>query len=205
MLKLEVKNLAKRFGPRKVFAEISFSLETGQSLSVTGPNGSGKTTLIKTILGLAAPSRGEIALFRDEKKLEFDAYYKEAFLIAPYMNLYDTLTGRENLLFLSRLGGLAATDEAMEAALERVGLAGRGKDLVGGYSSGMKQRLKFAAALIKKPAAVFLDEPTSNLDEAGKGIVFSLIREWKKTALVVIATNEKEEATLAERSLELGR
>lgn len=204
MLKLEVKNLAKRFGTRKVFAEISFNLETGQSLAITGPNGSGKTTLIKTILGLAAPSRGEAVLFRDEKKLDFDSYYKEAFLIAPYMNLYDTLTGKENLRFLSRLGGLAATDEAMESALTGVGLAGRGKDLVAGYSSGMKQRLKYAAALIKKPAAVFLDEPTSNLDDSGKEIAISLIREWKNVALVVIATNEKEESTLAERILELG-
>ena len=114
-------------------------------------------------------------------------------MISPYLNLYDQLTAEENLKFFSTVSGLNITGKEIEALLVRVGLGGRGMDYVGGYSSGMKQRLKYATALLKNPGFLFLDEPTSNLDDDGKQIVFDIIKEYKPQSIVIIATNDKED------------
>jgi len=204
MLNLEVKNLSRRFGPRKVFEDINFVLETGDSLAVVGHNGSGKTTLLKTIIGLDLPSGGEVIFSEEGKRLDFDGYRKHLSLVAPYLAFYDSLSGRENLDFLSKVNGTAAADAEIESALEKVGLGGRGDDLVGSYSTGMKQRLKYAAAIIKEPSILFFDEPSANLDEAGKQIVYDLIKSYRERAIVIIATNEKEEYSLAGQICKLG-
>lgn len=205
MLKLKVSNLGKRFGQRQVFSDINLELSAGQSVAVTGPNGSGKTTLIKTILGLIPATKGKTEIFESDQKLDFIDYRKMIALVSPYMNLYDNLTGKENLQFLSEVTGIAVSDEEIIEAFKRVGLAGREKDFAGAYSSGMKQRLKYALAIIRHPELIFLDEPTSNLDEPGKAIVFELIKEYRDKAIVVIATNETEEYTLAEERCQLDR
>ena len=102
MIKLDVKNAAKWFGSRKVFDNISFGLEQGRSISITGPNGSGKTTLIRLIIGLTVPTRGEIIYSDNGKKLEFENYRKYLSLVGPYLSLYGVLSARENLRFISK-------------------------------------------------------------------------------------------------------
>ena len=89
------------------------------------------------------------------------------------------------------------TGKKINELLARVGLEGRGADMVTAYSSGMKQRLKYAAALLKEPEYLLLDEPTSNLDAAGCAVVCEIIEEYRHNAIVVIATNEEEEYQLA--------
>jgi heme exporter protein A len=88
--------------------------------------------------------------------------------------------------------------------LERVGLAGRGGDPVSEYSSGMRQRLKYAQALLHRPPLLFLDEPTANLDEAGSSIVADIIAEQKMRGVLVLATNEPEEVAFGDEVLHLG-
>jgi heme exporter protein A len=197
--RLNAQNLSKRFGTRKVFKDISFELATGRSLAVVGPNGSGKTTLLLTLLGGYTPSRGEVGFYEDDRKLDADTIRDQTALVAPYLNLYDSLTAEENLVFFKAVSGGSVTGKELNSLFERVGLAGRADDPVGSYSSGMKQRLKYAAAILKQPAFLFLDEPTSNLDDDGKKIVFDIIEEFKKTSIVVIATNEAEERGFAEQ------
>jgi heme exporter protein A len=204
MLKLEADNIAKWFGERKVFDNISFSLVPGQSLAVIGPNGSGKTTLLRTIIGLTRPTRGKVSFLKDEKKLDFNDYRKSLSLVAPYLSLYGSLTARENLQFLSRVDGHNIKNDLIDNMLEQVGLEGRGDDYVAEYSSGMQQRLKYAAALLKNPQVLLLDEPTANLDDAGKKKVFDLIKTYRPDSILIIATNEKEEYSLAESICQLG-
>jgi len=199
MYKLSAVNLGKRFGTRKVFNDISFELETGRTLAVVGPNGSGKTTLLLTLLGGYHPSRGEIVFYENDQKLTPDTVRDKTALVAPYLNLYDSLTAEENLVFFTAVSGGSVTGKELNSLFERVGLAGRADDPVGSYSSGMKQRLKYAAAILKKPEFLFLDEPTSNLDDDGKKIVFDIIEEFKQKSIVVIATNEAEERNFAEQ------
>ena len=204
MMKLAVENLAKRFGARTIFENISFTLEPGQALAVVGPNGSGKTTLLRLVSGLVPPSRGTVSFTRDGRKLEPDYYLNDLALVAPYMNLYAALTARENLRFLARVAGYAIGNKAINDALDRVGLDGRGDDYVGDYSSGMQQRLKYAAAILKDPTVLLVDEPTANLDDHGKKMAFDLIKSYRPDTIMIIATNEKEEATLAGEICRLG-
>jgi heme exporter protein A len=203
MYSLEVKELSKRFGSRQVFAGLSFELQTGRSLAVVGRNGSGKSTLLMLLLGLHYPSKGELSFRLDGSVLDDGGIRASTSLVAPYLNLYDQLTGEENMVFMATLSGVNLTGKEIASLLARVGLVGRGDDLVAGYSSGMKQRLKYAVAMIKNPGYLFLDEPTSNLDADGKKIVRNLIEERRSHSIVVIATNEEEEYSLADDTLRL--
>jgi len=205
MYSLVADNLGKRFGDRKVFSEISFDLHTGDSLAVVGPNGSGKSTLLMLLLGYYHPTRGSVSFSNGESVLEEEGVRACASMVSPYLSLYDLLTAEENLTFFSTVAGGHVTGKEIDALLARVGLEGRGMDLVGSYSSGMKQRLKYAVALLNEPAFLFLDEPSSNLDDACKGIVREIIEDYRKQAVIVIATNEKEEESFANQLCRLDR
>ncbi|MEP0827813.1 MAG: ABC transporter ATP-binding protein [bacterium] len=205
MLKLDVQNLAKRFGARKVFENINFSLTPGESIAIVGPNGSGKSTLLRLIIGLNIPTKGKVVFSDDGKPLEFDAYRRRLALVSPYLSLYGSLTGKENLRFFAKVNGDNISDQEIESILAQVGLQGRGDDFVSAYSSGMLQRLKYAVALAKNPEILMLDEPSSNLDESGKKAVSDIIESRRKNTILIIATNEKEEYALAERLCQLGQ
>ena len=197
MYNITVTNLSKRFGYRKVLSDISFSLSTGESLAIVGNNGSGKTTLAMLILGQYYPNRGEIRFFKDNQPMSKAEIRRGLSLVAPYLNLYDNLTAEENILFFATVAGVNITGKEIEALLERVGLEGRGHDMAGEYSSGMKQRLKYAVALIDDPVFLILDEPTSNLDESGKKIVAEIIEERRDRSIIILATNEAQEERFA--------
>ena len=197
MFQLKADHVFKRFGSRKVLNDISFDLKTGDSMAVIGPNGSGKSTLLMLLLSAGRPTRGAIEYSRDGQKLDDSAVRSATSLVSPYLNLYDTLTAEENLTFFASVSGRRIQGKEINNLLLRVGLEGRGPDLVGAYSSGMKQRLKYAVALLNEPAYLFLDEPTSNLDENGKRIVAELIEEYRSRSKIVIATKQPDEHLLA--------
>ncbi len=204
MNRLEVKQLSKRFGSRKVFSDISVELQTGNSLAVTGPNGSGKSTFVRCLLGLYRPTKGTVRYFNGDEALSEDDFRAETAFVAPYLNLYSQLSGEENIRFFATMRNLNVTGKEIDALLARVGLEGRGHDLLAAYSSGMAQRLKYAVALLGNPAYLFLDEPTANLDEPGKEIVFGIIAEYREKSIVIIATNEREEYKLAQSQCRVG-
>jgi len=205
MSKLVVTELSKRFGPRRVFKGINVDLETGQSLAIVGPNGSGKSTLLKCLLGLYRPTKGSIEYYHDGEKLSDDNFRGRTAFVAPYLNLYGQLSGEENIKFFATMRGINVTGKDINRLLDRVGLEGRGDDLLNEYSSGMAQRLKYAVALLGDPDFLFLDEPTSNLDDPGKKIVFDVIAEHRARSIVIIATNEQEEYRLAESQCRVGQ
>jgi heme exporter protein A len=202
---LKAINLAKRFGSRVVFSSLNFELSTGESLAVVGPNGSGKSTLLMTLLALHRPTKGRVEFFANGDLLDESQVRSHISFVSPYLNLYDQLTAEENLKFFSTVSGNNITGKQINRLLEKVGLAGRGSDLVAGYSSGMKQRLKYAVALLKEPAFLFLDEPTSNLDEDGRQLVKDVIEEHRSRCVTIIATNDAEESRLADKQLKLGQ
>jgi|WetSurMetagenome_2_1015567.scaffolds.fasta_scaffold85741_3 heme exporter protein A len=204
MYTLTVENLARFFGPRLVFKEVSFSLSSGQSLAVTGRNGSGKTTLLRLLAGLSSPSKGKISFSRDGQKLTRAEYRRSTSYVGPELTLYDNLTAVENLRFFATMRGVELDANSIERILADVQLAGRGGDFYGAYSSGMKLRLKYAVALLGDPALLLLDEPTSNLDEDGKRIVSEIIARQTATGILIIATNEKEEYGFAQKLYRVG-
>ncbi len=203
MVKLQLSDISKTFNRRKIFSDISLTLENTASLTVTGKNGSGKSTLMKIIAGVLTPTKGTVGISADGKTLHRSDHYTLFGFVSPYLQLYDEFTGYENLDLALHIRGLRRDKGQINEALRRVGLGDRGADLLRTYSSGMKQRLKFAAAIIHRPGILLLDEPTSNLDESGKGIVHEIIREQREHGLLIIATNESDELGYCDQILRL--
>ena len=202
-MRVEARELGVRLGGRVVFAALSFDWEGPGVIAVTGANGSGKTTLLKVVAGLLAPSRGSIAWREGARALKPHDARKGLGFVSPELGLYEDLSARENLAFFAGARGLAWSDADGERWLARMGLAGRGNDRLAGYSSGMKQRVKLAFALMARPGLVLLDEPGSNLDDAGRVLLAGLVEEAARTALVVVATNDPAEAAWAQARVEL--
>ena len=204
MIRLEVKNLGKWFGRRKVFDKINFSLEERSSLVVTGRNGSGKTTLLKIICGLIRPTKGEVKISFNGKILTTEESKNLLGLVMPDLELYGELTALENLVLLSRIRGLDPDKDELKERISRVGLARREDDLVFSFSSGMKQRLKYAFALLNNPKILVLDEPTANLDQEGMSLVDGMISLQKERGILILATNDKADLKYGDQVIQLG-
>jgi heme exporter protein A len=201
--RLNGARLSKAFGRRIICREAEIALVTGESLAIVGPNGSGKSTIVKMIAGLMRPDSGTITHRLRDKDIPPAEWHRHIGLVSPELSLYEELSGLENLEFSNRVGGWGKAAADCEAVLGEVGLGGRGGDLVATYSSGMKQRLKYAAAFLKNPALLLLDEPTANLDEEGTALIWSAVD--KRTVALVIATNIPEEAERAQSRFVAGK
>jgi heme exporter protein A len=202
---LTVAGIAKVFSRRAIFREISFSLNGGDSLAITGRNGSGKSTLVKILCGVLTPTKGSIHYTVSGKSLTIDAAKDQLGLVSPYLQLYDEFSGLENLELLSRIrSNNFPIDERATEALQLVGLWDRRKDMVRTYSSGMKQRLKYAFALLHRPAVLLLDEPTSNLDAEGVEVVKRVVESQKSSGILIVATNDAVEARWCAQEIHLG-
>ncbi len=146
-------------GPRRVLAGIDLTVDAGSVLVVTGPNGAGKSTLLRCLAGLDRPTSGTVRWVEGEREWNGPERRRRLGYISPELALYDELTGLENLRFFARVRAMPAGDEEMGELLARVGLDTRANDPAGDYSSGMKQRLKWAFALLGEPDGLLLDEP----------------------------------------------
>lgn len=202
-LQIELDHVSRRFGTRQVFNDVCASVRSGQILVITGCNGSGKSTLLRIIGGLLAPSSGRVSV--SVNGVQADRVARRTFIgyVAPDLALYPELTGVENLVFFGRLRGISLDRDALAGLLGRVGLRGRGRDLVGSYSSGMRQRLKYAFALLHKPPVLLLDEPTANLDESGIAMVQDTLDCQRRCGAVVLATNEARELAWGDTVVDL--
>jgi heme exporter protein A len=204
MTALIAEKVGHRYGSLLLFRRLSFTLEGGDSLAVTGANGAGKSTLLRILAGVLTPKAGTVTLRSDGADVAPAARPQRVGLVAPYLGLYDALTARENLSFLAQARRLADADRRIDAILERVGLADRADDPVSTFSSGMQHRVKYAAALLARPPLLLLDEPSVTLDEAGRALVESVITDQQdRGGLVVVATNRPEEADRHDRSLRI--
>ncbi|UCB52499.1 MAG: ABC transporter ATP-binding protein [Candidatus Zixiibacteriota bacterium] len=204
MISLQTKELGKWFGTRKIFDRLDLYLEEKGSLVVTGKNGSGKTTLLKILCGLLRPTKGEVLINFGERNLTRQESRNLLGLVMPDLELYGELTALENLLFLSRIRGLNLSRGELEMKIDQVGLAGREDDPVFSFSSGMKQRLKYALALLFDPRVLLLDEPTANLDEDGILLVDRIVSQQKERGILILATNEKADLKYGDRVIQLG-
>lgn len=208
MIELICDKISKDYDRKNVFKNVSFDLKTSQSLAITGKNGSGKSTLIKIIANIINPNSGSYKILHNNSALPQNKLYKLTGLIAPYLSLYDELTGYENLLFFYNLKtGVNKLNpqkkNIIDKYFEELNLSHAKDEQVKNYSSGMKQRLKFAFAIMNEPELLLLDEPTSNLDNEGRETFFSIIKNRKQNCLILIATNDDEEKSLCDASLNI--
>jgi len=184
---VEVRGLVKRYGRLSAVDGVDLTVQRGDVYGYLGPNGAGKTTSLRMMLGLIRPTAGTVRLFgRDPQEsvraLEGVAGFVEAPTFYPY------LSGRRNLELLAAYDGGDAR-RRVDAALETVELLERAGDRVGGYSHGMRQRLGIAAALLRNPKLLLLDEPATGLDPAGMRDMRLLIRRLSDQGITVLLSS----------------
>ncbi|TMK52748.1 MAG: ATP-binding cassette domain-containing protein [Actinobacteria bacterium] len=178
MAVIEVEALHKEFrrlrGGRTIAVDgLDLSVPDGGVFGFLGPNGAGKTTTIRCVLGLVRPTAGKTRVL-DADANRLHTVIDRIGSIVETPTFFPTFSGRRNLRLLGRIDGIGAA--AVEQVLERVGLAERGADIFKNYSLGMKQRLGIAAALLREPELLILDEPANGLDPAGIKEVRQLLR-----------------------------
>jgi heme exporter protein A len=180
---LRWSGLTKIFGRQRLFRDLCGELHRGSAMAVVGPNGSGKSTFLRIAAGLSVADRGEMKRPIPE----------QIGFCSPGLNLYEELTGGENLAFFAELCGIAK--QSSVSLLSEVGLEKASDKLFASYSSGMKQRLKLAFALLRSPELLILDEPTIALDHEGVTVVDRIVDNHKlRGGSLLIATNDSSEA-----------
>jgi ABC-2 type transport system ATP-binding protein len=188
-LVVQTKDLTKTYGTgdaaRLAVDRVSMTVRRGEVYGFLGPNGAGKTTTLRMVLGLIRPTAGSATVLGGPAGEPATTARIGALIEGP--GFYPYLSGRDNLRTMARYRGLS--DDVVDAALERVDLASRGRDRFKSYSLGMKQRLGVAAALMGDPDVIVLDEPTNGLDPAGMADMRALIVELAKGGQTVLLSS----------------
>jgi len=183
---VETRGLTKRYGSRiTAVRELDLTVERGEVYGFLGPNGAGKTTTLRMLLGLIRPTSGEARVLDEEPGSPAGLEKIGALVESPAF--YPYLSGRDNLRVMARYSG--APRSRIAEVLDQVELSGRAKDKFKKYSLGMKQRLGVAAALLKDPELLILDEPTNGLDPKGMADMRGLIRRLGKGDRTVLLSS----------------
>ena len=195
-MKLEVRNLFKKFDSTIAVNNISFKIEKNKTLGLLGPNGCGKTTSIGMMLGLITPTSGQI--FINEINLEPKNRIKLLSLMnfaSPYIELPKKLTVKQNLEIYARLYGVKEVSNRIDEMIEDLNLKNFLNKKTGELSSGQKNRVSLAKSLINKPKLLFLDEPTASLDPDIGDFVREYLEKYKKKnelTMLLASHNMKE-------------
>lgn len=187
------QDLTYAYGPKTAVDGISFHVGRQEILGFLGPNGAGKSTTVSMLTGQLHPKSGRATVLGVDVARRPKQVQARIGVCFEISNLYEPLSGEENLRLFARLFGVPDFDPA--ALLARVGLDGRGRDKVESYSKGMKQRLMVARALVNRPEILFLDEPTEGLDPASAAAIRQIIlEERQRGAAVFLTTHDMHEA-----------
>jgi len=185
--------LTYRYGQLTAVDQVSFNVAEGEILGFLGPNGAGKSTTIKMLTGQLVPKAGRATVLGLDVAKQSKQIQAQIGVSFETTNLYEQMSAEENLKLFARLFGVKEVD--IGALLRRVGLDGRGRERVEGYSKGMKQRLMVARALVNRPRILFLDEPTEGLDPTSASAIRNVIgEERERGATVFLTTHDMLEA-----------
>jgi len=180
MIAVLIENLSKIYtGGNKAVNDISLVVDQGEVFGFLGPNGAGKTTTIKLLCGMLTPSNGSCRVFDLDPAQNPEKLHQLSGVMTEHAQMYDHLTGLDNLIFFGTLFGMNMSEckKRANALLERLNLTYAGQRRLSTYSTGMRQRLSLARAMLHSPKILFLDEPTSGLDPESAQNVNTLIQE----------------------------
>jgi ABC-2 type transport system ATP-binding protein len=193
MKAIEVENLSRTFNGLRAVDNISFSVEAGEIFGFLGHNGAGKTTTIRMLSGQLLPTSGSGQVAGRNIVTEQRALKPLIGVVSEHQNLYERMSGRENLEFAAQLYG--QDFKRVYSSLEQVGLLDRASDKVEHYSNGMKQRLLIARSVLHRPQILFLDEPTRGLDPiVGRDIRRLIVDMSNQGVTIFLTTHYMEEA-----------
>lgn len=185
---IEVTQLVKHFGRIKALDGASFDVYRGDVFGFLGPNGAGKSTTIRCILSLIKPTGGQIKVFNKDIATHRHYILQRIGCIVEKPDFYNYLSAEKNLEIFARISGVEISKKRVHEMIEFVGLKGRERDKLRGFSHGMKQRLGIAQTLIHDPELIILDEPTTGLDPQGildiRNLILQLKNERNKTILL---------------------
>tara|TARA_B100000401_G_scaffold432893_1_gene370845 strand:- start:233 stop:961 length:729 start_codon:yes stop_codon:yes gene_type:complete len=177
---VELKNIKKNYGSKEAVKDLSFQIKENEILGLLGPNGCGKTTTIGMILGLLKPTSGEILI--DNKKIEENRIeiLKQINFISPYIELPKKLTVKQNLIVYGKLYNIKNLNNSIDYLVEKLRLEELLNKITGELSSGQKNRVSLAKALINSPKVLLLDEPTASLDPEVGDYIRTFLENYKK-------------------------
>jgi ABC-2 type transport system ATP-binding protein len=190
---LEVDGLCKNFGELEAVKEVSFNVPKGEIFGFLGPNGAGKSTTIRMLCTLLKPTSGSAKVAGYDIISQPAEVRTKIGLVAEKIIIYDRLTALENLYFFGRMNHLPEQDtkKRSELWLERLGMSEWSKKMAGTFSTGMKQRVNIARALLTQPEIMFLDEPTLGLDPQTTRSIRQFISELADSGITVILTTHQ--------------
>ena len=177
---VELKNIKKNYGSKEAVKDLSFQIKENEVLGLLGPNGCGKTTTIGMMLGLLKPTSGEILI--DNKKIEENRIeiLKKINFISPYIELPKKLTVKQNLIVYGKLYNIKNLNNSIDYLVEKLRLQELLNKITGELSSGQKNRVSLAKALINNPKVLLLDEPTASLDPEVGDYIRTFLENYKK-------------------------
>jgi ABC-2 type transport system ATP-binding protein len=192
---IDVEGLSKSFDGREVVHDLSMQVRRGTIYGFLGPNGSGKTTTIRMLCGLLTPDAGHGTCLGYDIITETDKIKVRVGYMTQRFSLYQDLSVRENLEFVGRVYGIPDPVGAARAAIERLGLSGRGEQIAGTLSGGWKQRLALGACTLPNPQLLLLDEPTAGVDPKARREFWNEIHALAAEGLtVLVSTHYMDEA-----------
>jgi ABC-2 type transport system ATP-binding protein len=197
---IDVQGLSKSFGGKRVVDDFSLRVLEGEIFGFLGPNGSGKTTTIRMLCGLLTPDGGQGTCLGHDILSEAAAIKRQVGYMTQRFSLYEDLSVRENLDFVARVYQVPGRRQAVERALEQLGLGARGRQRAGELSGGWKQRLALAACILHAPRLLLLDEPTAGVDPQARREFWEQIHALAAGGMtVLVSTHYMDEAERCHR------
>ena len=191
-LVITVSGLGKRFNREWIFRNLDYTFQSGNVYAVTGPNGSGKSTLLQVLWGQLPQSKGELKYSDKSKDIPVDEIFKYLTVATPYLDLIEEFTLSEHLRFHFKLKPSRNQMEEKEI-LDRLRLTHAKDKPIANFSSGMKQRVKLGLAFFTQADLIFLDEPTTNLDQEATGWYHEQLKSLPHNCTIFIASNQTSE------------
>jgi len=204
-MEIRIEKLAKRFVSHWVFRELSTIIPSHAHVAITGPNGAGKSTLLKIISGALYPSEGTLTYLKDGTQIGPDYLFKHITFAAPYAEMIEEMTLVEAMRFHRRFRAFYPEVAEYQSFVKQLNFDFRRDQQIQQMSSGMKQRLRLAFAIYTQSSLLLLDEPTSNLDEAGIWWFHDALKLYGSGRTVILASNIEQDLITCTSRLTLGK
>jgi ABC-type multidrug transport system ATPase subunit len=197
-MQISLQQAGKRFNKEWIFRNLDYTFELGKHYALIGNNGSGKSTLLQIIAGYSTLTKGTIA-WTDH---DHNSIFNQISFAAPYLELVEEFTTIEQFHFHTTFKSLQASI-SVEDIIERIGLKNAAQKQIRYFSSGMKQRLKLALAILADSPILLLDEPCSNLDKEGYELYAELMQQYAQHKLIIVGSNDPEEYAFCHQQVNL--
>jgi ABC-type multidrug transport system ATPase subunit len=199
---VKLDKVRKRFEHEWVIKDLTFTFTSGKAYAILGPNGSGKSTLMQLISGAVSPSVGTISYSLDNKNIPVENIFRQVSYSGPYIQLVEEMTLKEHIHFHKQFKPFRQNLQESDI-LALTGLSHHADRQVRNFSSGMKQRVKLALSILSDTYILLLDEPATNLDDAGLNWYLNLLTEHRTGRLVIVSSNRPEEYSFCDEQLSI--